>query len=1115
MGTLIDRFEEHDGPVRGICFHLSQPIFVSGGDDYKIKVWNYKTRRCLYTLNGHLDYVRTVFFHHEYPWILSASDDQTVRIWNWQSRQCIAILTGHNHYVMCAQFHPKDDLVVSGSLDQTVRIWDISGLRKKNAAPTSAQSFEEQIIARSMGAQQQNDIFGNIDIVVKYVLEGHDRGVNWVAFHPTLPLIASAGDDRLVKLWRMSETKAWEVDTCRGHFNNVSAVLFHPSQDLILSCGEDKTIRLWDANKRTSVQSFRRENDRFWVVTAHPHINLFAAGHDSGVMVFKLDRERPAGAIFQSTLFYINKERLIKSYDFTTQTESPALVSLRKLGPAWLQPRSLSYNPAERSVLVTSSFENGTYELLPLPKDNSGTVTDQNDAKRGKGDSAVFVARNRFAVLEKAKQTLHIKDLSNAVTKSISLPVPGVNEIFFGGAGNILLATSTAVLLFDIQQKIVIKELAAPNVKYAVWNNEGTQVALLGKHTITIASKTLEQLYSLHETIRIKSAAWDDLGVLLYSTLNHIKYFLSSGDKGIIKTLDQTIYLLKVKGNSVYCLNREAQPTTLTIDTTEYRFKLALLKRNYEEMLQIIKTSTLVGQSIISYLQKRGYPEIALQFVQDPSTRFDLALECGDIDIALENAKEIDKPEIWERLAQNALKQGNHQIVEYAYQKLHNFDKLSLLYLSIGDTEKLQKMATIASQRVDFSAAFQNSIFLGDVDARIQIFRESGLYPLAYLAAKSSGKQEVCEEILAECGLSESQIKLPQYSKAVDCVGPLPVLRDTFREVQTPTVTKTAHSLFEKAVLEEMEHLAIKEPDDTFNNFAEVDGLDGDMVNINETGEEVLEGEEGAWDMGQEEIEVEGELQETVEDLDQRTSLDVATKETDLWVRNSPVAAHHIAAGSFETAMQLLHRQVGLVNFDPLKPYFMKIMECSTVYMPAYPSLSPLPVHIRKDVHETDTRRILPYTPFKVSEIVEKILPETYKLVKSNKLEDAIVEFRNALKIAILTAVASQEEVDELSSAINLCREYIVGLSAELERRRVETEFPEDSKRQLELACYFAHAKLQPAHQQFAFASAMRIAYKFKNFVTAGHFASKLLEIVQSGNIADQVSFYIYIYIYI
>jgi len=35
---MLDKFDEHDGPVRGICFHNQQPIFVSGGDDYKIKV---------------------------------------------------------------------------------------------------------------------------------------------------------------------------------------------------------------------------------------------------------------------------------------------------------------------------------------------------------------------------------------------------------------------------------------------------------------------------------------------------------------------------------------------------------------------------------------------------------------------------------------------------------------------------------------------------------------------------------------------------------------------------------------------------------------------------------------------------------------------------------------------------------------------------------------------------------------------------------------------------------------------------------------------------------------------------------------------------------------------
>lgn len=323
------------------------------------------------------------------------------------------------------------------------------------------------------------------------------------------------------------ETKAWEVDTCRGHFQNSSACLFHPHQDLILSVGEDKTIRVWDLNKRTSVQSFKRENDRFWVIAAHPEINLFAAGHDNGVMVFKLERERPASSIYQNQLFYITKEKAVKSYDFSKNTESPSLLSLRKLGSPWVPPRTLSYNPAERAVLVTSPADGGTYELVHLPRDSSGGL-EPTDMKKGQGNAAIFVARNRFAVFTQSNQQVDIKDLTNSTTKTIK-PPPGTTDIFFGGTGCILMVNPTTVVLFDIQQKKQLAELAVAGVKYVIWSSDGLYAALLSKHNVTIVTKSLEQVSTLHETIRIKSAAWDDAGVLLYSTLNHIKYTLLNG----------------------------------------------------------------------------------------------------------------------------------------------------------------------------------------------------------------------------------------------------------------------------------------------------------------------------------------------------------------------------------------------------------------------------------------------------------------------------------------------------------------------------------------------------------------------------------------------------------
>jgi coatomer protein complex subunit alpha (xenin) len=216
---------------------------------------------------------------------------------------------------MCAQFHPKEDTILSASLDQTVRVWDFSALRKKSVTlatdfvNTGANNLAGSMMGGGGGGgggagNNANDYFGGTDVTVKHVLEGHARGVNWASFHRSMPLIVSGADDREVKLWRYNESKAWEVDTMRGHMNNVSCVLFHPKRELIVSNSEDKTIRyltslvpppsspsshlslaitfclcrVWDISKTQHPQVFRRDADRYWILEAHPHLNLMAAG---------------------------------------------------------------------------------------------------------------------------------------------------------------------------------------------------------------------------------------------------------------------------------------------------------------------------------------------------------------------------------------------------------------------------------------------------------------------------------------------------------------------------------------------------------------------------------------------------------------------------------------------------------------------------------------------------------------------------------------------------------------------------------------------------------------------------------------------------------------------
>ncbi|CAL9076488.1 unnamed protein product, partial [Musa acuminata var. zebrina] len=1085
MGTLIDRFDEHDGPVRGVHFHKSQPLFVSGGDDYKIKVWNYKTHRCLFTLLGHLDYIRTVQFHDEHPWIVSASDDQTIRIWNWQSRTCISVLTGHNHYVMCALFHPKEDLVVSASLDQTVRVWDISALRKR-------VSPAEDILRLS---QMNTDLFGGTDAVVKYVLEGHDRGVNWASFHPTLPLIVSGADDRQVKLWRMNaDSKAWEVDTLRGHMNNVSCVMFHAKQDIIVSNSEDKSIRIWDATKRTGIQTFRREHDRFWILAAHPEMNLLAAGHDSGMIVFKLERERPAFSVSGDALYYV-KDRFLRFYEFSSQKDSQ-VVPIRRPGSVSLNqgPRTLSFSPTENAVLICSDADGGSYELYIVPKDTSGRGDYMQDARKGAGASAVFVARNRFAVLDKSNNQAIVKNLKNEIVKKSPLPV-GTDAIFYAGTGNLLCRAEDRVAIFDLQQRIVLGELQTPSIKYIVWSSDMESVALLAKHAIVIANKKLVHRYTLHETIRVKSGAWDDNGVFIYTTLNHIKYCLPNGDSGIIKTLDVLIYITKVSGSNIYCLDRDGKNRVISIDSTEYIFKLSLFRKRYDHVMSMIRNSQLCGQAVISYLQQKGFPEVALHFVKDEKTRFNLALESGNIQIAVAAAKEIDDKDHWYRLGIEALRQGNTSIVEYAYQRTKNFERLSFLYLVTGNMEKLSKMLKIAEMKNDVMGQFHNAMYLGDVQERVNILENSGHLPLAYVTAVTHGLKEVADRLSAELGenvpsLPEGKVRsLLMPPASLMCCGDWPLLRVMRGIFDNGLDTVRAGN-------EEEEEATGADWGDEELDIVDMEAV---MQNADDVVAELEEGvanednEEGGWDL--EDLELPPDADTPKAAGNARSSLFVAPTPgipvSQIWIQKSSLAGEHVAAGNFDTAMRLLSRQLGIRNFAPMKPLFMDVFVGSHTYMHAFATTPAISTAVEKGWSESDSPNVRgpPALVFKFSQMDEK-LKAAYRATTDGKFPEALRQFLSILHTIPLIVVESRREVDEVKELIEIAREYVLGLKMEVTRKEIKV----NSVQQQELAAYFTNCKLQKIHMRLVLTNAMTICYKGGNYATAANFARMLLE---------------------
>jgi coatomer subunit alpha len=90
------------------------------------------------------------------------------------------------------------------------------------------------------------------------------------------------------------------------------------------------------------------------------------------------------------------------------------------------------------------------------------------DVKRSPGVAAIWVARNRFAVLDKSHQ-LTIRDLQNAESRKIEYTGP-VDDIFYAGTGLLLIKNADNVQMYDVQQKRILASLKVSKVKNKFWN---------------------------------------------------------------------------------------------------------------------------------------------------------------------------------------------------------------------------------------------------------------------------------------------------------------------------------------------------------------------------------------------------------------------------------------------------------------------------------------------------------------------------------------------------------------------------------------------------------------------------------------------------------------------
>lgn len=568
----------------------------------------------------------------------------------------------------------------------------------------------------------------------------------------------------------------------RGHSNNVSCALFHPNLEVIVSDSEDKSLRIWDMNRRTAIYTYKRENDRFWVLAVHPTNNLLACGFDTGLMIFKLEKER-VPAVKHRNCIYIASKKMLRKIDETGREtvlatlKPPSKKEVYKNNPSHIFVNQIS--SGDYHILIQYEQEGGSYMLFSFARDHSGEKLAVNIT--GAATNSCFIGKDRFIILNKQKE-VQILDFSNSVKKKLTFPF-SPDAIYPAGVNKILIKHDENLSLYEISAKEIIKTINVSNVKQVVWNLNHEYVALLGNDIVTLCNKSLDTLCtSPREKIGIKSGVWDPCGVFIYSTATHLRYIIVNGDQGTVRSLDKPIYLVSIDEKEAVGVDREGDIVKMQTSNLEYRFKLALHNKRYNEVKLILESGGLVGNGVVKYLQDRGFSEIALYFVEDEKTRFNLAIQAGIIEVALQSAYKLNDKECWLKLAFEALRQGNSQIVEMAYQKTRNLDRLSVLYLITGNLNKLQKMQQIADTRGDKLRLFHNTLLRGDVEKRVEMLAEAGQVPLAYITARIHGITHMLngplEQSLGDHGVQKLEDYISKLGSTKAMYPPLPIFTD-------------------------------------------------------------------------------------------------------------------------------------------------------------------------------------------------------------------------------------------------------------------------------------------------------------------------------------------------
>lgn len=229
-GALLKEMKGHRQTVWCVAVSADGKRIASGGEDASVIVWDIESGMKIHTGLGHDRIVWAVRFSPDGKYIASSSFDAAIKIWDNSTGDLLQTINGHSQAVVDIAFNDNGTLLASTSDDKTIKLWSMPAgkLIRSMEVPEHIQAavfspggkrlltagrdkpaigeFLQEIFGDSKYNKGISMRLWDVETgTLLQTMDEHANDVNDVDWSNDGTWIASASEDKTVRLWKVAE----------------------------------------------------------------------------------------------------------------------------------------------------------------------------------------------------------------------------------------------------------------------------------------------------------------------------------------------------------------------------------------------------------------------------------------------------------------------------------------------------------------------------------------------------------------------------------------------------------------------------------------------------------------------------------------------------------------------------------------------------------------------------------------------------------------------------------------------------------------------------------------------------------------------------------------------